>query len=102
MIGENLTGKDAWLEWHRKVENTIIFNDLWYKICDGNTQPTTPTNAKEKEIWKYKNSKVLALIRASINGDVYHHIQGCTFSWEYLYKLNDLFDSHSELEFIQL
>lgn len=100
LIGEILTGKDTWLEWHRKVENTLIFNDLWYKICDGDTQPTEPTDVKEKEIWNYKNSKALALIRDSINGDIYRHIKGCKFAWEALDNLKNLFDSHSELEFI--
>lgn len=45
---ELLTGKDTWLEWHRKEDNTIIFNDLWYKICDGDTQLTEPIDVKEK------------------------------------------------------
>ena len=74
LIGETLSGKDNWMEWHRKVENTLIFNDLWFKICDGNNQPIELIYAKEKEIWLYKNSKALALIRAYINGEVYRHI----------------------------
>ena len=48
LIGETLSGKDNWMEWHRKVENTLKFNDLWFKICDGNTQPIEPTDVKEK------------------------------------------------------
>ena len=89
------------MEWHRTVENTLIFNDLWLKICDGNTQPIEPNDAK-KEIWIYKNSKALTLIRAFVNGEVYRHIQGCAHSWDALHKLKILFDSHSELELIQL
>ena len=80
LIGETLSEKDNLMEWHRKVKNTLIFNDLWFKICDGNTQPIEPTDVKEKETWIYKNSKALALIRASVNGEVYQHIQGCTLS----------------------
>ena len=61
LIGETLSRKDNWMEWHRKVENTLIFNDLWLKICDWNTQPVEPTDAKEKEKWMYKISKALAI-----------------------------------------
>ena len=48
LIGETLPGKDNWMEWHRKVENTLKFKDLWFKICDGNTQPIEPTDVNEK------------------------------------------------------
>jgi hypothetical protein len=38
-----LSGKENYLEWSRKIEHTLIFNDLWDDICDGDTAPTKHT-----------------------------------------------------------
>jgi hypothetical protein len=45
--GVVLNGKENYLELSRKIEYTLIFNDLWDDICDGDTKPTKSTTNKE-------------------------------------------------------
>jgi len=52
-----LSGKENYLEWSRKIEHTLIFNDLWDDICDGDTAPTKPIPDKELVIWMIKIRK---------------------------------------------
>jgi SH3-like domain-containing protein len=94
--------KINYLEWSRKIKHTLIFNDLWDGICDGDTSPIKPTVDKELAIWMNKDKKAYALIVASVSEEVSHHIKSIKDSWGALKKLKDLYDSHSELELIQL
>ena len=98
------------------LKNTLIFNDLWDGIYenenfedkkDGDAidevdksalVPTTNT----KELWKSKDNKAYALIIASVSEEVSRHLISSKSVWEELKKLKDLYDSHSELEIIQL
>ena len=71
-------------------------------MCDGDNQPTKSTDAKELAIWNMKNSKAYALNASSVSEKVKCHIRSIDDAWNALKKLKDLFDSHSELELIQL
>jgi len=71
-------------------------------IFDGNTKPSKSTIDKEFSIWTNKGNKYYALIFASISEEVIHHIISIKYSWSDFKKLKDLYDSHSELEIIQL
>ena len=105
IVGIVLSGKENYHEWFRKVKNTLIFNDLWDDVCerkDDNVEPEQPTDAKELTIWKGKDKKAYALIVASITEEVGRHIISCKSEFVALKKLKDLYDSHSELEIIQL
>jgi hypothetical protein len=90
-----LSGKENYLEWLRKIEHTLIFNDFWDGICDGDIAPTKPTIDKELAIWTNKDKKTYALIVASVNEEVSRHIKSIQNSWGKLKKLEDLYDSHS-------
>ena len=61
-----------------------------------------PTNTKELALWKSKDKKAYALIIASVSEEVRIHSVCSKSAWEALNKLKDLYDSHSELEIIQL
>ena len=49
-----------------------------------------------------KGKKAYALIGTSITEEVSRHIISCKSAFATLKKLKDLYDSHSELEIIQL
>eukprot|EP00253_Pinus_taeda_P003682 PITA_03682 len=76
MVGIVLTGKENYPEWSRMIKHTLIFNELWKGVCveDGDNGPVQPTSDKELVIWENKNSKAYALIAASVNEEVSHHI----------------------------
>jgi hypothetical protein len=102
IVGVVLNGKENYLEWSRKIEHTLIFNDLSDDIFDGDTKSTKPTTYKELAIWMNKDKKSYALIVASVNEEVSYHIRSIKDSWSALKKLKDPYDSHSKLELIQL
>ena len=99
-----LIGKQNYLEWFRKIKHTLIFNHLWHGICEGENQSETtqPTRDKEVAIWKNKDKKQHALIVASISEEVSYHLVSIKDSYGALNKLKDIYDSHSELDIIQL
>jgi len=47
------TSKEKYQEWLRKVKHTLIFNDFWDGICEGqdDNEPTFPEENKEVAIW---------------------------------------------------
>ena len=104
IVGVVLTGKEKYSKWSQKIEHTLIFNELWKGICEGEGEnaPENPTTDKEITIWDCKNKKACALIVASINEEVSRHITPFSNSYGSLKKLKELYDSHSELEFVQL
>ena len=64
--------------------------------------PVPPMNTKELTLWKIKDKKDYALIIASVSEEVSTHLVYSKRAWEALKKLKYLYDSHSELEIIQL
>ena len=110
IVGVVLSGKTNYQEWFRKIKNTLIFNDLWEEVCEGkvdkegkdDNDPEMPTDDKQLAIWKSKDKKAYALISASITEEVSRHILSSTTTFSALKKLKSLYDSHSELEIIQL
>jgi hypothetical protein len=104
IVGVVLSGQENYQEWFRKIKNTLIFNDLWEEICEckDDNDPKEPTDAKQLVIWKSKDKKAHTLISASVTEEVRRHILSSTTVFKALEKLKDLYDSHSELEIIQL
>jgi hypothetical protein len=102
IVGVVLSGKKNYPKCSRKIEYTLIFNDLWDDICDGDTKPTKLTIDKEFAIWTNKDKKKYSLIVSSISEEVSHHIKSIKGSWSALKKLKYLYDSQQELELIQL
>lgn len=91
--------------------NALILNDIWDGVCDGDIAPTKPTNGKGLAIWNVKNKKAYALISSSAREEINHHIKSVAGdAWIVLKKLKGIvlkklkgmYDSHLELEFIQL
>ena len=96
-VGFVLSGKENYPEWSWKIKHTLIFNEWWRGICEGEggNPSTKPTFDKEIAIWENKNCKAYALIAASINEEVGRHITPFSNAYEALAKLKELYDSHS-------
>ena len=103
-MGVVLFGKEKYQECFRKINNTLIFNDLWEEVCEGkeNKDPEQPTDDKQLAIWKSKDKKAYALIFASVTEEVSRHILSNTTTFIALKKLKYFYDSHLELGIIQL
>jgi hypothetical protein len=39
---DKLDGPKNYKSWSRHMQNTLIYNELWCDICDGDTAPTNP------------------------------------------------------------
>eukprot|EP00253_Pinus_taeda_P008762 PITA_08762 len=104
IVGVVLTGKENYPKWSQKIKHTLIFNELWKGVCVGDEgkELEQPTSSKEFAIWENKNSKAYALIARSVNEEVSHHISLFSNAFEALQNLNELYDSHYTLEFVQL
>jgi len=103
LVGATFIVKENWEKWHRKITNTFVFKDFYDGVCDGNNSPTKPTNVKELAIWNVKNKKAYALISSSVSEEISHHIKFVVGdALKNLKKLTDLYDTNSQLEFIQL
>eukprot|EP00253_Pinus_taeda_P008830 PITA_08830 len=72
IVGVVLISKENYSEWSRKIKHTLIFNELWNRLCVGNRdkEPEQPTSSKEFAIWENKNNKSYALIVASLNEEL--------------------------------
>lgn len=59
IVGVVLTDNDNYHEWSKKIKHTLIFNELWKIICEGEGDNTLekPTSDKELAIWENKNNK---------------------------------------------
>ena len=68
-MGIVLIGKENYPQWSRMIKHTLIFNELWKRVCvgDGDNEPVQPTSNKELIIWENKNGKTYALITSSVN-----------------------------------
>ena len=89
IVGVVLSSKENYLEWSRKIKHTLIFNELWRGICEGEGDhpPANPTSYKENAIWENKNCKAYALFAAFVNEEVSRHITPFSNAYETLSKL---------------
>ena len=89
IVGVVLSSKENYPEWSRKSKHTLIFNELWRGICEGegDNPLTKPTSDKEIAIWENKNCKAYALIATSVNEEVSHHVTPFSNTYEALRKL---------------
>eukprot|EP00253_Pinus_taeda_P028683 PITA_28683 len=99
---DKLEGNKSYKTWHRLIESTLIYNELWQGICDGDVKPNKPTNANALAKWEIKNAKALALIKSSMNDEMYVHIENATDAWPALKIFKDLFDTQPESKKVNL
>ena len=84
-----ISGKENYPEWSHKIKHTLIFNELWRGICEGEGDhpPANPTSYKEITILENNNCKVYAFIKTYVNEEVSHHITPFSNAYEALRKL---------------
>eukprot|EP00253_Pinus_taeda_P033744 PITA_33744 len=93
---DKLEGTKYYKTWQRLIKITLIYNELWHDICDGDIKPNKPTYAATLEKWEVKNGKALALIKSSVNDEMYVHIENATDAWSALQIFKDFFDTQPE------
>lgn len=49
------------------MQNTLIYNELWKDVCNGDKAPTKPNDARESAKWELKDEKALALLKSSVS-----------------------------------
>ena len=54
---DKLEGTKSYKTWHCLIESTLIYNELWQGICDGDVKPNKPTDAAALAKWEVKNAK---------------------------------------------
>lgn len=91
-----LEGVKAYKTWKRLIESTIIYNELWQDICDGDIKPNKPTYVSSLAKWEVKNVKALAFIKSSVNDEMYIHIGNASDAWSDFRTFKDLFDTQPE------
>ena len=90
---DKLEGIKSYKIWHRLIKSTLIYNELWQGICDGDVKPNKPTDVVALAKWEVKNAKALALIKYFVNDEMYVHIENATDAWFSLKTFKDLFDT---------
>ena len=81
---DKLQGSKNYKTWKRHFEINFIYNELFRDVCDGDVKPNKPTNAALLSKWEIKNAKSLALIKSSVNDEMYVHIENASDAWSAL------------------
>ena len=97
-----LEGTKSYKTWHRLIERTLIYIELWQGICDGDVKQNKPIDAAPLAKWEIKNAKALALIKSSVNDEIYVHIENALDAWTSLKTFKDLFDTQHESKKVDL
>jgi hypothetical protein len=88
-----LDGPKNYKSWSQHMQNTLIYNELWRDIYDGDTAPTKPTDATSLEKWNLKDEKALALLRSFVTEHMFVHIENSKDAWSSWNLLKRIFDT---------
>jgi uncharacterized protein YbcC (UPF0753/DUF2309 family) len=94
MESDKLDGPKNYKSWSQHMYNTLIYNELWCDICDGDTAPTKPIDATSLAKWNLKDEKALALLRSSVIEHMFVHIENSKDAWSSWNLLKKIFDTH--------
>jgi hypothetical protein len=78
------------------MESTLIYNELWKDICNGDVKPNKPIDAGPLAKWELKDEKYLALIKSFVNEEMFVHIENTSDAWSAWKTFKDLFDTQPE------
>jgi hypothetical protein len=99
---DKLEGSKNYKAWKQHMESTLIYNELWKDICNGDVKPNKSTNARPLAKWELKDEKALALIKSSVNEEMYVHFENTYDAWLAWKMLNDLFDAQPKTKRVDL
>jgi hypothetical protein len=88
-----LDGPKNYKSWSRHMQNTLIYNEFWHDIFDGDTAPTKPTDDTSLEKWNLKYEKALSLLRSSVTEHIFVHIENFKDAWSTWNLLKKIFDT---------
>jgi hypothetical protein len=91
-----LEGGKSYKTWKCLIESTLIYNEIWRDICNEDTKTNKTTDVATLAKREFKNSKALALIKSSVNDEMYVHIENTIDAWSALKVFKDLFDTQPE------
>ena len=58
---DKLESSKNYKAWKRHMESTLIYNELWKEICNGDVKETKPIDTTSLAKWELKDEKALAL-----------------------------------------
>jgi hypothetical protein len=99
---DKLDGPKNYKSWSRHMQNTLIYNELWHDICDGDTTPAKPTDVASLEKWKLKDEKELALLCSSVTEHMFVHIENSKDAWSAWNQFKKLFDTPAASQRVDL
>ena len=89
---DKLDGVKNYKSWQRHMKNTLIYNELWRGICEGDPTSTKLTDATALAKWELQNEKELALIHSFVYDYLCIHIENTSLAstgWEQFKKKID-------------
>jgi len=84
------------------MKSTLIYNELWKDICKGDVKPNKPSNVAPLAKWELKDGKALALIKSSVNEEIYVHIENASDAWSAWKTFKYLFGTQLETKRVDL
>jgi hypothetical protein len=84
------------------MHNTLIYNELWRDICDGDIAPTKPIHATSLSKWKLKDEKALGLLRSFVTEHMFVHIENSKDAWSAWNQFKKLFDTPATSQRVDL
>jgi hypothetical protein len=76
------------------MQNTMIYNELWCDIFDGDTAPTKPTDTTSLAKWHLKDEKALAFLCSFVTEHMFVHIENSKDAWSTWNLFKKIFDTH--------
>jgi hypothetical protein len=78
------------------MQNTLIYNELWKDVCNGDKPPTKPIDARELARWELKDEKALALLKSFVTDEMFVHIENAIDAWNAWKIFKNMFDTQPE------
>ena len=75
------------------MQNTLIYNELWKDVCNGDKHPTKPIDAKELARWELKDENILALLKYFVTNEMFVHIENAIDVWNAWEIFKNMFDT---------
>jgi hypothetical protein len=78
---DKLDGPKNYKTWSQHMHNTLIYNELWHDIYDGDIASTNPTDATYLPKWNLKDEKSLSFLCFFVTEHMFVHINNSKDAW---------------------
>jgi hypothetical protein len=93
MESDKLDGVKNYKSWSRHMHNTLIYNELWCDIFDGDISPNKPTDATSLAKWNLNDEKSISLLHSFVTEHMFVHIENSKDAWSIWNLLKNIFDT---------